>query len=53
MANIICYLCRDNLSFQKYDGKVLLSENGDKPCLECLLEAGAFDDVEENESEFG
>lgn len=45
MANIICYLCRDNLAMQKYEG-VLVSENGEKPCLECLLESQENEETE-------
>ncbi len=48
MANIICWMCDNNVSYQKYKGLKYLDEDGNKPCFECLLEAGAFDD-EENE----
>ena len=37
--NIICWICRDNLSFQKYDGTKLLDDDGSLPCLECIAEA--------------
>lgn len=38
MANIICWICKDNLAHQKYDGSKLLDEDGSKPCFECLME---------------
>ena len=51
MKNIICYLCNDNLVYQEYEGTKLLDDNGDKPCFECLLEAGIFDEVPQEEVE--
>ena len=42
MANIICWICDSNFPYQKYEGSKHLDENGNKPCFECLLEAGAF-----------
>lgn len=50
MANLICWMCENNLSYQKYDGDKFLDEDGNKPCFECLLESGAFDEEEEAES---
>lgn len=50
MANIICWICNDNLSYQKYEGSKLLDEDGSKPCFECLLEADAFSEPEEEVS---
>lgn len=47
MANIICYICKDSLAYQDYEGLKLLDDNGDKPCFECLIEAGVFDEEED------
>lgn len=49
MANIICWICKDNLSFLQYGGEKLVDEDGSKPCFECLLEGGAFDEEESDE----
>jgi len=49
MASIICWICKDNLSFQEYEGTKLLDDDGSKPCFDCLLEAGAFDEETEDE----
>ena len=46
MANIICWLCKNNLIFKDYDGTKLLDEDGSKPCFECLLESGELDEEE-------
>lgn len=46
MSNVICHVCSVNLALKLYDGK-LVDENGDKPCLDCVLEA----DVENEEDE--
>lgn len=48
MANIICWICDNNLALKVYEGK-LLDEDGNRPCFECVLESG---DDEENEEEF-
>ena len=53
MSNAICHVCLVNLSYREYTGTKLLDTNGDKPCFECLLEAKAFDDEEEEADEFG
>jgi len=45
--NIICPICQDNLAYQEYKGTKLLGDDGEKPCFECLLESGAFEDEEE------
>lgn len=47
MTNIICYICKDNLCFKSYEGSKLLDSDGNKPCFDCLMEAGVFDDNEE------
>jgi len=47
MPNIICYLCRDNLAFKDYEETKLLSENGEKPCLECIAEAAVEEENDE------
>ena len=52
MANIICWMCKNNLSFLKYEGTKCLDDDGSKACYECLLEADAFDE-EEDVDEFG
>lgn len=46
MANIICWICNDNLAYQKYDANKLLDDNGDKPCFECMMEDMAKDEEE-------
>ncbi len=51
MSNTICHVCEINLSYKEYKGTKLLGENGEKPCFECLLEANAFDDNEEESDE--
>ena len=43
MANIICWICDNNLALKVYEGK-LLDEDGNKPCFECVLEAGDEED---------
>ncbi len=45
MSNVICHICQINLALKQYDG-VLLDEDGNKPCLECVIE-----DAESNEEE--
>ena len=47
MANVICHVCNVNLALKKYDGD-LKDENGDNPCLDCVLE-----DEAEKEAESG
>ena len=49
MANIICWMCENGLSFKDYKDTEFLDENGNKPCFDCLTEAGAFDEQEEAE----
>lgn len=51
MSNAICYLCLVNLSYREYTGTKLLDTNGDKPCFDCLMEAGAFDEEPQEETE--
>lgn len=51
MMSFFCYLCDTNLPCKDYTGTKLLSENGEKPCMECLLEAGVFDDEEAEEDQ--
>ena len=46
----ICYLCDTNLPCQEYEGTKHLDEDGNKPCFECLLELGAFEEEETEES---
>jgi hypothetical protein len=48
MANVICHVCSVNLALKKYEGD-LKDDNGDNPCLECVLEAEA----EKEEAEGG
>lgn len=50
MANFICWICNDNLSFKEYRGTKHLDNEGNKPCFDCLLEAGEFDEEKEAES---
>lgn len=50
MANIICWICKIEMSFKNYDGTRLLDEQGNKPCFECILEDQAIvpeDEVEQ------
>jgi len=49
VTNLICWICNDNLAYHKYEGTKFLDEEGNKPCFECLLEAGAFDEEEGEE----
>ena len=49
MANLICWICNDNLSYKEYNGTKYLDDNGNKPCFECLLEAGAFEEESTDE----
>ena len=46
MANLICWICKENRPCKEWEGKKYLDEDGNKPCLECLLEEGAFDEEE-------
>ena len=46
--NIICYICDQNLAYQAYEGK-LVSEDGDKPCSECVLESNSLEDINEED----
>lgn len=50
MANIICWICKDNLSYKEYNETKYLDEYGNKPCFECLIEAGAFEEETEAET---
>ena len=45
--NMICHICNDALAYFDYNGTQLLDEDGNIPCFDCLLEAGAFDDEPE------
>ena len=49
MVNMICYICNDNLIYKADINAKYLDEEGNKPCFECLLEAGAFDEEEAEE----
>lgn len=46
MSKIICHICDSELAYQKYTGTKLLDEEGNKPCLQCLLEAEEEEDGE-------
>jgi len=35
----ICWLCDTNFVFEGYEGKKLLDDEGNKPCLECIQES--------------
>ena len=48
MSNIICYICDNNLALKSYTGK-LLDEDGNKPCFECVIEAGEEESEEPEE----
>ena len=50
MIKSICYICDTNLSYRAYSGLKFLDESGNKPCLECLVEEGAFEKEEDDES---
>lgn len=50
MTKAICYICDTNLPYRAYSGFKFLDESGNKPCLECLVEEGAFE-KEEDESD--
>jgi hypothetical protein len=47
MANIICWICGNNLVYKQYSGTELLDDEGNKPCYECVLEA----EIAEEEAE--
>jgi hypothetical protein len=49
MSNIICWICNDNFSFKDYKEAKLLDENGNKPCLECILESETLSPEEEEQ----
>lgn len=51
MTNKICYLCENNFEYKQYTGPILVDEDGSKPCFDCLMEAGAFNDSVEEEVE--
>ena len=46
MANLICWICSNNLAYKKYEGTKLLDEDGNKPCYECLIEDDALNEEE-------
>jgi hypothetical protein len=50
MSNPICYICQDNLIYREYKGTKFLDDDGSKPCFQCLVEAGAFDEEEQAEA---
>lgn len=50
MRNKICWVCENNLSYNEYKGDKLIDDDGSKPCFECLLESGAFDEEEEEDT---
>lgn len=47
MANIICWICENNLIYREYQGNKLLDEDGNKPCLECFIEDGESEEEAE------
>ena len=49
MSNPICWICKDNLCYKQYTGTKHLDEDGSKPCFECLVEAGNFEEEESGE----
>ena len=49
MANIICWICNDNLAYKAYDETKLLDEDGNKPCFECWQEDNATTEEDDNE----
>lgn len=49
MSDIICYICDNNFSYKLYEGTEHLDGDGNKPCFQCLLEAGYFDEEDEDE----
>lgn len=50
MSNVICHICEINLALKKYDGK-LSDEEGNKPCLDCVLESDELDGLSEDGEE--
>jgi hypothetical protein len=48
MANIVCWICRDELSYAQYDGTKLLDDDGSKPCLQCIQEEAQNVEAEDN-----
>jgi hypothetical protein len=51
MTKSICYICDTNLPYRAYNGSKFLDESGNKPCLECLVEEGAFGEEDESDKE--
>lgn len=49
MANIICWICGDELSHKEYSEKKLLDEDGNKPCLQCIFEDEISKEEDDNE----
>lgn len=49
MANMICWICEINRALKDYKNKELLGDDGDKPCLECILEFEAAREKEKEE----
>lgn len=48
MTKSICYICDTNLPFKAYTGTMFLDEQGNKPCLDCLVEENAFEREDED-----
>ena len=49
--NFICWICEGNRAYREYEGTELLSEEGEKPCLECIQESENQKEELENESD--
>lgn len=47
MNNLICWICSNGLVYREYTGTKLLSDEGEKPCFDCVSES--LCDAEETE----
>lgn len=42
-------MCDNNFPYYFYEGTEYLDDDGSKPCFDCLLESGAFDEEKSEE----
>jgi hypothetical protein len=47
MTNLICWICSNGLAYNKYTGTKLLSDEGEKPCFDCIQESLNVDEEAE------
>lgn len=47
MTNLICWICSNGLAYTKYEGIKLLSDEGEKPCFDCISESLNVDEEAE------